>query len=498
MSTPPKDQANKWIHFVRKYGPIAANDSAFEEHTKRAANRAGVKPFLFEHPYFQEVQNSFCNPSESFQSVILTGTAGDGKTHLCRKVWEQLGGTEEEWDGDEAYLTFPLAAETTLHVIRDLSAWVPTSEQSWPEEKEALLHLFCDSIFESARKDVFLIAVNDGQLIETWKRLTNTPNVVKARELFEELLVEDRAEKEAVFLRFFNLSRSSSAALFDQALRVFLEHPGWQLCFSGENALLPEFSDQSPIRRNFEILQQPQLQNRLRDLLELCDYNRLHIPIREILALLSNAVLGHPNCKDGLMTVSDVRKIIQEKSFAKASIYNNVFGGNLRESRSEAISVFHYLKRFRIGYETTNQIDNILIFGERVDTFQPYFERWLSADPYYGADESYRTGQQHYIESSEENEAQTEAFITSLVSLRRALFFKISNEEASTIHLWNLSAFSFAGEFLADVVRKLQQSESVKRAILGRLVLGLNRIFIGMLIASDDKLYVGTSSHFTN
>ncbi|RZK20661.1 MAG: SusC/RagA family TonB-linked outer membrane protein, partial [Flavobacterium sp.] len=31
--------------------------------------------------------------------------------------------------------------------------------------------------------------------------------------------------------------------------------------------------------------------------------------------ILSNAVLGHPNCKDGLMTVSDVRKIIQEKSF---------------------------------------------------------------------------------------------------------------------------------------------------------------------------------------
>jgi len=495
MTNISKEQAVKWIHFVRKYGPIAANDSAYEEHTRRAAKRANVEPFYFEHPFLEPVVRSLTVASGRPRSVILTGTAGDGKTHLCRKVWERFGG--EEWNGDDPYMKFGLDNGMTLHYILDLSAWVPLSNEPWPADKEALLHLFCDSIYCSDVKDIFLIAVNDGQLIETWKRLADTQNVLRTRKLIEDLLVEDRVNQDKVFLDFFNLSRSSSAQLFDKALESFLNHEGWKLCFEGENADTIEFGDQSPIRRNFEVLSDVHFQKRLRSLLELCDYNRLHIPIREILALLSNAVLGHPHCKDGLMAANDVRRILQEKTVSKASIYNNVFGGNLKESRSDAISVFHYLKRFRIGYETTNHIDNILIFGGNDDNFKDAFEKWILCDQFYGADESYKKGQQHYLESSEENEDQTEGFISSLVALRRSLFFKIKDEDTTEINLWDLSAFSFAGEYLSEVVLKVKANLSVSRPIIGRIILGLNRIFIGMLVASDDKLFVATSSHFT-
>ena len=38
---------------------------------------------------------------------------------------------------------------------------------------------------------------------------------------------EDRQEQTGVRLKFINLSRASSAELFDRAIEKFLSHPGW-------------------------------------------------------------------------------------------------------------------------------------------------------------------------------------------------------------------------------------------------------------------------------
>ena len=116
-----------------------------------------------------------------------------------------------------------------------------------------------------------------------------------------------------------------------------------------------------------------ELAGRLRSLLELCDYNGLHVPIRQILLLLSNAVLGHPDAKDHMMSPADVPKFIAAGTVSKASLYNNVFGGNLSEIRRQSITIFDYLERFQIGYETTNRVDNILIFGEGDELLGSYF-----------------------------------------------------------------------------------------------------------------------------
>lgn len=493
-----KDSAINWVRFVRKYGPIPANDSAFEEHTGRAAKRAGVTPISFPHPRFAEVLA--CLTGESLVSVILTGTAGDGKTHLCSKIWEHLQGEATVWTSNNPYINLALPSGTTLHVIRDLSAWVPPQGADWEPDARNLLEQFSDGLFSAQTSDFFLIAANDGQLIETWRRLPDSPAVSKARALFEQLLVEDQEEQPGVALRFFNLSRGSSAQLFDCAVDAFLSHPGWKLCFEGENSESAAFGPTSPIRRNYDLLQTPLLQQRLRDLLELCDYNDLHIPIREILALLVNAVLGHSGntCKDHLMVPADVPRIIAEGSVAKASIYNNLIGGNLRESRRESIGVFNYLDRFRLGHETTNRIDSILIFGEADEVLQPYYNQYLGSDTFYGADDSYRKAQSDYVESADEDLSNSR-FLEMLVVQRRALFFKIPTTEATDLHLWDLTVFRFAGEYLEKVVRTVHPSLKgrVDRHIVSRLVRGLNRVIVGMLINDDRKLCLGTSLQST-
>ena len=47
----------------------------------------------------QDLVENFETPNPV--NVILTGTAGDGKTYHCRRVWENLGGDKNEWQRGE-------------------------------------------------------------------------------------------------------------------------------------------------------------------------------------------------------------------------------------------------------------------------------------------------------------------------------------------------------------------------------------------------------------
>jgi len=329
--------------------------------------------------------------------------------------------------------------------------------------------------------------------METWRRLGRSEEVDRTHDLFETLLVEDTQNREGISLRFFNLSRHRSSELLEHTLDAFLGHSAWDAC-RALNAGQGEFyGPECPIRHNRNLLETPLVRERLKDLLALCDHNGVHLPIRQILLLLVNAVLGHPDAKDGLMTATDVPTFLRAGTTAKASLYNNIFGGNLRETRRESILVFDALDRLGIGHETSNRIDNILIFGDTDEALRTYFERYMRADVFYGANASYRAAQRDYVEGSDENSERNAAFLRMLVAQRRGLFFKITNSEADEMRLWDLTVFQYAGEYLERVVAALNDGRRIERPILSRLVRGLNRIFTGMLVSDDRDLLLATS-----
>ncbi|MGH9460702.1 MAG: hypothetical protein ACRD1X_05765 [Vicinamibacteria bacterium] len=494
-------QGAKWVRFLRQYGPVPRNDNMYDEHIRRSAQRAGVRPIAFTHPLEEEILSLFRAGAARPSSVVLTGTAGDGKTHLCRKIWSEIGGDEDEWNSDDIYYRRSATIggrPITVHVIRDLTALPRQDSRGGYADKDQLLLLFCRTLLHPAADDVFLIAANDGQLIEPWQRLPATDEVGKVRQLFESLLVEDRRESEGTPLKFFNLSRVPCVSLFDLALEAFLSHEGWHECDKEAGGDGEFFGPRCPIRRNYELLQTPLVKTRLRALFELCDCNDLHTPIRRILLLLANAVLGHPEVKDRLMQAADVLGIIQKGTAAKGSLFTNIFGGNLSDTRRESLEVFDYLNRFRIGHETSNRIDNILIFGEADENLRPYFDALLGVDPFYGADPSYYAAQQAYIEGAEGDEAGARAFLDLLVSQRRRLFFTIPEPQERELALWELTVFKYAGEYLSRVLRILKTGGKVERSILARLVRGLNRVFVGMLVTTDRELLLATSFSFSS
>jgi hypothetical protein len=504
-----------WLRFLRHYGPVSRNDNMYDETIQRSARKLGIAPIEFQHPYQERVLDSFNQATADPVSVILTGTAGDGKTHLCRQVWKALHGNEDDWLSDSAYLTitfhYPkdrktwpdddnnpnLFRQVQIHFIRDLSGWARQQGAEWKPERAALLQKFCRSLFDLNADELFLIAANDGQLIETFRSLPEVEEAQRALAVIEEMLVEDWHEKDGIRLKLFNLSQANSAELFDLTLEKFLSHPGWnedKQLIARENDV---FGPKCPVRKNYELLCTPLVQARLRSLLELCDHNGLHVPIRQILLLLANAVLGHPDAKDHLMVPEDVPKIIAADTVSKASLYNNIFGGNLSEVRRQSITIFDYLERFQVGYETSNRIDNILIFGQDDSHLGSYFQEFIAADSFYGANDRFYAAKNEYIEGTNEEEEKAKSFLEMLVSQRRGLFFKIPTDAEAELKLWELTVFKFAGEYLNEVANVLKSAGAVKRLILARLVKGLNRVFTGMLINSDRELFLATSGNYS-
>ena len=491
--------ATKWIRFIRQYGPIPRNDNMYDEHIRKSAKRAGIRPLAFTHPVEDEVLALFKPDCERPSSVILTGTAGDGKSHLCGKIWKQLGGDETAWASDDVYRTCEVTiggSAMTVHVIRDLTAMPQVDPNGRYVEKAELLREFCRGLCQPGKDAIFLIAANDGQLVETLQKLPADDHVLRVRSHIESLLVEDRREAGGIPLKLFNLSRIPCTELFDLALQAFLDHEGWQECYSGAEGDDGFFGSRCMIRRNYELLKEPLVRARLRSLFELCDCNDLHVPIRRLLLLFSNAILGHSDAKDRLLQASDVAGILQMATGAKASLFNNLFGGNLTESRRDSLEVFDYLNRFRIGHETSNRVDNILIFGEADENLRPYFDSLLRADTFYGADDSYYAAQRSYVEG-DDSEDVNDHFLDMLVSQRRGLFFKIPPMWEQELALWELTVFKYAGEYIEKVLKPLRAGGKVERPFLARLVKGLNRIFVGMLVSSDRDLLLATSISFS-
>src|SRR5262249_47690766 len=152
------------------------------------------------------------------------------------------------------------------------------------------------------------------------------------------LLVAKEQEKGGVALRLYNLSCTSAAQMFDAILEAVLNHPGWSGC-NGCRGQGAAAHDRCPIWENYSRLKQPLMQERLRNLLELCDQNESHLPIRQLLLLVSNVLLGHSQAKDGLMRCQDIPSIVSQERTALACLHSNVFGENLTPSRRENTEV---------------------------------------------------------------------------------------------------------------------------------------------------------------
>src|SRR5690606_35628721 len=143
--------ANRWVRFLRNYGPIPTNDNMYDETIQRVLKRQNIQPIQLPAQFLEELLGNFT--SETPDSFFLTGTAGDGKTYHCREVFVRLNGSADLWNEGAKIQTLTAPSGVEIIFVKDLS-------ELKHEEGAKLLSVAARDIADPNAKRVYLVAAN--------------------------------------------------------------------------------------------------------------------------------------------------------------------------------------------------------------------------------------------------------------------------------------------------------------------------------------------------
>jgi hypothetical protein len=471
----------RWIRFLRNYGPIPTNDNMYDETIQRALRRHRIAPLVLPAQFLDPLLANF--RLDAPRSEILTGTAGDGKTYHCREAWKSLGGADADWDTGRKVQRLPLGAREFV-VVKDLS-------ELRADESASLLETMAADVCSPTPERVYLVAANHGQLLEKLKAAPQTPALKALMRAVEDLLVTGETSNPEVHINLRDLSHAPASMMLAPIIDAMTNHPGWDQCESCPNR---SGGQTCPIWENRTRLQTGSdggiLRKRLTALIELSEQNGVHFPVRQLLALVANMLLGHPEAPDGLMSCSDVPKILSDGSVDRASVYRNAFGENLSVRRAEKSDLFRKLNAFGIGGETSNRVDSLLVYGADDPALTPAYRALILNDPIYGGTTVYTQAQRAYLEGRLAE--STGAFLSMLRGQRQRLFFTLPEGDEAEYDLWDLTVFRYGGLYL-EVANCVHAGQALPRRVMPLLMRGLNRVFTGMLVQNQDELVLATS-----
>jgi len=483
--------ASAWVRFLRSYGPTPNNLTLFDEFVTDNLVKAKVKPITLSSPQLVKIKERVDSGLPG--SILIAGTAGDGKTYHCRGLWNHLGGSAKDWSAKTTVKYLPLVDGRHAIFVKDLS-------ELNDEESDAVLTVMEQSMNGEDMKSFVVIAANHGQILERLRDLgSRQSRVHPLRKPIQDAFLQ-HAEPPAG-LAIFDLSRTTRRETLNEVLKAVAGHEEWDNCaqcsLQAAGRICPIYENRSRVlgERDDGLFAE-----RLGDIVEVSRLNGWHLPVRDLLALAANIILGHGDpklAKEGLMACSDVAKIQEKGAIEQASLYGNVFGSNLPPRRAMSRPVFRALASFGVGTETTNAADGLMVYGADDPKLMVSFDRLLRSDFVYGATQSYLASLQRYLEGDEAARIDTGAqdFLDRLQAQRQRLFFTLPETEYEYDH-WLMTAFRFAGDYL-EMIDVLSEGKGVSESIRARLVRGLNRVMTGLLIENNDKLFVASSGGFT-
>lgn len=488
LAAPP---SSAWVRFLRSYGPTPNNLTLFDEFVTDNLVKAKVKPITLSSPQLEKIKERVCSGEPG--SILIAGTAGDGKTYHCRSLWTHLGGAEKDWTAKTTVKHLKLADGRQAIFVKDLS-------ELNDDESDAALAVMERSMNGEDTLSFVVIAANHGQILERLRDMGKRQGRTHPlRKPIQDAFLQHGASPAG--LAIFDLSRTTRRESLSEVLKAVAGHQEWDNCkqcsLRADGRVCPIYENRSRVLGD---LDNGLFSKRLGDIVEVSRLNGWHLPVRDLLALASNMILGHGDAKlakEGLMACSDVAKIQEKSAIEEASLYGNVFGSNLPLRRAMSRPVFRALASFGVGTETTNAADGLMVYGADDPKLMDAFDRLLGSDVVYGATPGYLASLQRYLEGDEaariDNGAQE--FLDRLQAQRRRLFFTIPDMEKEYDH-WLMTAFRFAGDYL-EMIDLLAEGKGVSESTRARLVRGLNRVMTGLLIENNDKLFVASSGGFT-
>lgn len=470
---------NRWIKFLEGY--CKGKNQIQDEYVRKVAKRLGIgEPLDIKFPWQQEILSKF-QSNENHNLIILTGTAGDGKTKLCRDIVQALDGEdfdENTWNETSYFST----DERT--VVKDFS--------ELKEEKSYLIRELITILDTKFVPKPILVAVNDGIFVEELENFINSSSNEEERttaRLLKEI-IEDKINlgfskcdgEEMVNL--INLSKLNAKENMELIFDSILNHPGWIQC----EGCTGKESKTCAIYNKFNLLQtEPHIRENLSNIILLLQLNNEHFTIRELLNLATNTLLASAPKPKALRISDDIdigastlncnimSKVKHPAVFnSESSIEVGFWGMNLGAHKMLYNRPFSELNKLGFGELSTNYWDTLLRHKEQRGFSIPLDinNNLFKARRVDGAD------------------ATNELWDALMRRSRMQLYCYQKNDK----NAYHLQRYSYFGSYLENVYDTLSDSgRATDVNTIAMIILSLNRVFHGRYVSEDsgrDRLFI--------
>ncbi|MFW7382185.1 MAG: hypothetical protein ACOH5I_25515 [Oligoflexus sp.] len=458
---------NNWIKFLEGY--CKGNGQIQDEYVRKIASALRLdEPLEIKFPWQEEILQKFKDPN-NLQVIILTGTAGDGKTRLCREIYQEVCGTsfsEESWNS-KSYFSNELST-----IVKDFS--------ELKDEKSKVIGELIEVLKNGFATKQILIAVNDGVFIEALDSYIDDANLAdhkKEAKLLKEI-VEDKinigisnCEKQGL-INLINLSKLDAKENFKLIFKAILDNSGWNQC----KDCIGSIENSCPIYSKYQIFKsRAETIENLANIILLLQLNNQHFTIRELLNLVSNTLVSsipkskkyritdfeHSNSIFTCKTISTINEI--NKANIESSIEVGFWGLNLGPQKSLSKRPYSEINKLRFGDTSSNYWDSQISKPEERHFTIPIDE---------------------FLRGSEKSAIYSESSKTWMPTLRRSrmqLYAFCKDNDEKLFHLQKYPSYGIYKEKIYNqlTAKKMCSDLKVKTSI----ILALNRAFHGRFIS---------------
>jgi hypothetical protein len=473
---------NHWVKFLEGY--CTGKNQIQDEYVRKVAKNLGLKESLdIKFPWQQEILEKFESKDEH-RLIILTGTAGDGKTKLCRDIVKSLDGDnfdENKWNANGYFST------QERIVVKDFS-------ELNKGDKERLIRELIKILETGVVGKSILVAVNDGILIEDLEKFIGSVSGEKEKELSENLkeIIEDKINlgfsdcDRQELVNLINLSKLNAKENMSLIFGTILNHSGWSDCEGCEG----KESQSCSIYKKYSLLKsQPHIKENLSNIILLLQLNNEHFTIRELLNLTTNTLLASVPKANALKVVTaqsnvSVVSVMNCKAMSKvehASEFNSessidvgFWGMNLGPHKMHSTRPYSEINKLAFGSLSTNYWDNLLKLKDKRGFSIP-----LDLDN--------NLFDERRLEGTDTNNELWGA----LIRRSRIQLYCYQKNDHAAFHLQNYFHF---GSYREKIYNALQNSDRAMDVdTIAKIVLSLNRVFHGRYISENsgrDRLFV--------
>lgn len=444
---------NSFVQYLDQFNVLSPNHAKiYDEYTNstdpyRLSIQTKIEQFLL----------SIFNGSP--RSVIMTGNAGDGKTRLCRSVYESLTGKPLNQWPESGIVEVPFS-QGTLIIVKDLSELTETVIY------DRLIHLQKQVEDHHAGNMYYLIAANEGKLT---KFLSQSGSLKSLSVLVNDRFMDHK--KNDGQLHLVNLQDVTSSIYAGLIMEEWNQEENWVDCGTcGKTA-------NCVIYLNHRRMSQESIREKLVEQYRLLDCLGIHVTMREILIHISYTLTGGLTCEQ---VVHADYKAIEEH--AKRAYYNNFYGTEMPDGSSIEQGAVQYFRKLDPGQLSVSSIDDYLLngdisgekqivdkhadlFGEEIDLLFGYYRKQI---------EMYR---------SQDRNRDSSKIVELMPGFRRKYFFESDEGERGTRQ--KLVPYMHFFTFI-DSLNDLSKRSSIRKAFIH----GLNHAFSKKLIdRSETQLF---------